>query len=261
MIRITYKFIYSILMFLFASTACIANNEFTLVNGYDVKVCKSYLNRLNQVLFENKSQPYCGRPEVKENNNFANLKRVYLSAQEIYKIYDRVISFKGTSNQMYAENIRKSSYLYPSKQKSINSIKHKQRLKRLYVWRYDPMVDIDNDGELDNVVIWDRRHKRSCGSVAYIFDKQTDFINESKTLEVFGHPNQIRPKIPKSKQFRFLNDESSVGVIKYKGKTYFDTFPGIGTANSKAGKNIDLRVYLRENNQTEIICEYHWNKK
>ena len=269
----------SIVMILLTVTGCVAqektlvtDNEFTLLSGQGVEVCDAYLNRLNTSKFENDWPPYCDRPEVFKSNGFEKLNRVNLSSKEIYKIYDRVLSFQQRTNQMYSEKIRKRSYLSKNKDEAINSIEFKRNLKRLYVWRYDPMVDVDNDGELDNVVLWHRQHRRACGSIsgvgkyfpsyyAYIFNKKTTKIDEKKTLEVFGHPVQERPNAPTLKRFRSYNDESSVGVFKYKGTTYFDTFPNGLTYGSDIHHEIDLRVYLRKNNQTKTVCEYHWNKR
>lgn len=274
MIKTTIK-LFPLSMIILLTNTCLAssnNNEFSLLTGQEFEVCESYLKRLNKTVFENNWPPYCDRPEVIESNDFEKLNRKYLSAEEIYSIYDRVMSFKQRKNQFYSEKIRKKSYLPKNKDEAIKSIKFKQNLKRLYVWQYNPMVDIDNDGEPDNVVLWHRQNRRACGSssgvgkhfpsyVAYVFNKNTTAIDEKKTLEVFGHPNQARPNAPTLKRFRRYNDESSVGIFKYKGTTYFDTFPNGLTYGSDVRHEIDLRVYLRKNNKTKSICEYHWNKR
>lgn len=242
--------------------------EFTLLSGTE-PVCKAYLHRLNNSHFSEQWPPYCSRPEVEQTNNFDKLNRVYLNADEILKIYNRAESFRLDSDQYRAERIGRS-HLSSDVKKSLNSIKRKLRTGRLLVWRFDPMVDVDNDGESDNVVIWFNQRQSRCGSYdkhqdyplmyAYIFNKETTEIDESKTMKIFGHPYQKEFQ-PTLNDFRTLNYENSFGIFKFNGVTYFDTFPYGIKYGSRERQDVDLRVYIRQVDKTKIVCEYHWNKR
>jgi len=243
--------------------------DFTLLKGVE-PVCEAYLNRLNKSKFTYEWPPYCGRPEVVDMPPFETLNRVYLNLEEIYQIYGRVESFRLNSDQFHAER-KKRTLLKADKIRSINSMKQSLRLNRLIVWRYDPMVDVDNDGIPDNVVIWFWQRQNRCGNpsdesesypgmYAYIFNKETTKIDEGKTFKVFGHPDQ-KALFPSLHRFRTLNYENSFGIFKYFGTTYFDTFPYGFARRSKIRSNVDLKVYLRQDNQAINICQYHWNKR
>jgi len=244
-------------------------SDFTLLKGVE-PVCEAYLNRLNKSKFTYEWPPYCGRPEVVDMPHFDTLNRIYLNVEEIYRIFDLIKSFDNNSNQMYAKNIWKKSYLYTDKARSIKSLQQSVRLGRRVVWRYDPMVDVDNDGKPDNVVVWFEQRQNRCGGsdknedypgmYAYVFNNDTTRIDEGKTLKVFGNSIQEDP-ISSQSYYRTINNENSFGIFKYLGITYFDTFPYGVTYGSAARGNVDLKVYLRQDDQTKTICQYHWNKK
>ena len=156
----------------------------------------------------------------------------------------------------------------------IESVRKDMGMNRLGAWRYDPPVDIDNDGTPDNIIIWNRG-RFSCGSVnqdspypahssytANILDEQNQSIDEERTRELFEHPMgwfEI-----KSENFRYIG--MSMGIFAYQGVFYFDTFyDGWGDYEGRHRNSREmastLAVFLRKDKKTEQLCEYYWANK
>ncbi len=105
-------------------------------------------------------------------------------------------------------------------------------------WRYEPPVDIDNDGTPDNVVV---QPDFGCGHAeqhvnyetdgrkpirAYILAVGNDRLDIPKTKAIFGHPSGEYPfhlyngsPIP---EFRPIGP--TIGMFRYQHINYIDTF-------------------------------------
>lgn len=137
----------------------IVTYHFTLKKGTGVPVCKADLDRMNNATYT--VPHYCGRPEQTTVPGFTPLHRVPLSAQEVYALYERVNSFMGlgvqdSKRQDEANAAERKKLGLPPLPPTWPVDVVRKFLQRGYtkVWRFDPPVDIDNDGVPDNLVVW-----------------------------------------------------------------------------------------------------------
>src|SRR5207247_1203339 len=141
--------------------------------GQGVAVCEAYLERLNMTEYE--SPPYCDRPENDAIPGFARLNRVPLSAEAVQALLPRVKGFTDYKNQDWQDivNAGRQRDGLPLQQ-WLSDVKTYLG-KAIKVWRYDPPVDIDNDGVLDNVIVWHgfgaNGGSRACGTGTDIYEK------------------------------------------------------------------------------------------
>jgi len=89
-------------------------------------------------------------------------------------------------------------------------------------------------------------------------------VDEEKTKTLIGHPIGGYQK-PDGKGFYdgFRPLGEKMGIFRYKGITYFDTFFDTwGDFDGKRRKDPDiwrtLGVFKREKGQTKQLCEYLW---
>lgn len=256
--------------------------KFNLVKGSSVPVCEAYLERLNTTVYA--KPPFCGRPEATSVPGFTPLNRKPLTAEEAHTLLPRLSKFmqlriQGSKEDDDAyEAMLKSNGVGPSID-SLETVKKFLRDGEIVAWRYDPLVDIDNDGSPDNVLVWqgyglnaplgvcgqtiDNKNFSTDGSqpqVAFVLEDSQERIDEKRTMELFGHPSGGYP-LPagaKSKQFRPMG--KTLGIFKYKDIYYFDTFLEFSELERKPKGSPLLDVFLRKNGMTRRVCEYRMNK-
>lgn len=247
-------------------------HKFVPTKGKGVEVCDAYLQRLNKTWFE--KMPPCDRPENTDVSGFEKLNRVALTAEELYPIYDRVSDFivRGQKIPNKAIDLRPED-----KEGAMFSIKKGLELQRRGAFRYNPPVDFDNDQKPDNLLVWEQSQFR-CGSIneayplfpqlgriiAVMLEPNSLSVDEKKTKALIGHPVGGYPK-PDEKGFYegFRPIGDSMGIFRFKGTTYFDTFfDGWGDFEGKRRKDPNiwrtLGVFKREKRQTKQVCEYLW---
>lgn len=181
--------------------------RFDLVQGQGVAVCEAYLARLNMTDYQD--PPYCDRLEHDVIPGFVHLHRVPLSAEAVQELLPRVKGFTDHKNQDWQdlENARRQRGGLPFSQ-PLSDVKNYLG-RDIKVWRYDPPVDIDNDGVLDNVIVWHgfgaSGHTGRCGQespydkgrqvtlrqtqIAYVLTPNNDRIDVFQTMTIFGHPS------------------------------------------------------------------------
>jgi len=240
--------------------------NFELTKGQGVMVCEAYLERLSKSDFTN--PPFCGRPEEERVQGFTRLHRVPLTAEEIHGLYPKISGFQSSQNQNQWQIQLKNSL--DKEVIPLASIRSDMGMNRIGAWRYDPPVDIDNDGQSDNILMW---HEGSCGTIdgsetypahgaytANILDAQNQFIDETRTRELFGHP--LGWLEIKAQGFRYLG--ITMGIFAYQGIYYFDTFfeRSWGDYEGHRRKSEEmawtLAVFLRKDGKTRQVCEYYW---
>jgi len=243
-----------------------------LTRGRGVPICDAYLERLK--LAEYTDPPYCDRPESQEIEGFELLNRIPLAADEAFSLANKVYNFTHQGNQDSFPNGR--------------SFISKEEIQRdlgqsIVAWRYDPPVDVNNDSTPDPVVIW-QGHGASQGSyvcgfvkerdpwwqnqLAYIVDFSAMRIDERRTKEIFGHPAGKYSITVDGKLVDlpgFLPVGLRIGIFKYRGLYYFDTFfdsygdfQGLRQRDARIGST--LGVFLRSKGTTKQVCEYRWTK-
>lgn len=277
-----------VLIFVIQPDARAEHFIFKLTKGKGVPVCEAYLKRLNNSDFD--KPPYCGRPEDDSVSGFTRLNRVPLTAEEIHDLQLKLEGFQSSQNQnQWKTQLKKS----PIKEMMpLDSVRSDMGMNRVGAWRYDPPVDIDNDGQPDNVLMWYQGYGAGgCGSIngfetypehgsftANILDAKNEFIDQARTKQLFGHPVGGFPIVEKGKFIGFFDGfryvGMSMGIFTYEGAYYFDTFfDGWGDFEGKRrgdwigkAKNVDLinsmtatlGVFHRKSGKTKQICEYYW---
>jgi hypothetical protein len=167
----------------------------------------------------------------------------------------------------------------------------------IVAWRYDPPVDIDNDGNPDtDLVVWQGYGLRGgvgaigCGGHFGAADRllvqpteilSIDWIhmelNEGRIRELFQHPLGGYPIVVNGKQV-FSSDFRPIGlkmgIFAYQGRYYFDTFFdgwgdfqgkrrsdwGDGKPRIKNSLRDILAVFHRKGGVTKQVCEYQWSE-
>ena len=167
---------------------------FALTEGRGVPVCGAYLMRLNRV--GSGKLPYCDRPEDSEVAGFALLHRVPLTIDEAFALGDRIHNLMQQGNQDSFTN--NTSYV-------TKELLRRSLGRSIFAWRYDPLVDIDNDGTPDRIIVWQgygaSHGNYVCGfvknrepwrqnQIAFVIERNGARIDEKRTREIFGHPNQ-----------------------------------------------------------------------
>jgi hypothetical protein len=236
--------------------------HFRLTQGPHVPVCEAYLQRLNQTLFHR--QPYCGRPETDLVPGFEVLHRKRLSREE-FAALDRDVSTL-IYGQPLGSNWKPS---YPASYAPS-------------AWRYDPPVDIDNDGTADNVIIWsvDDVKYPLCGTPsgpnminehgaqrALVSRPDGQSVDVGKTNELFGLAGLSKADAAHIRNFNVAMSYQPIGietgVFRFRNTTYYDTFihtrPGVESAKQRrAGVRVgdEVGVFLRRDDVTRQVCEY-----
>jgi len=243
-----------------------------LTKGRGVPVCDAYLQRLN--LAEYTYPPYCDRPENDQVEGFELLNRIPLTIEEAFSFGDKVRNFTQNGDQNLFSNRR--SFI-------TEAIVQTELGHTILAWRYDPPVDIDNDGKADSLFVWNGYGAShgiyKCGAIkkrdpwwqnqlAYVVYFDAMRIDQRMTKEIFGHPAgkysiTVDGKLIDLPKFRPIG--TKIGIFKHKGLYYFDTFFDSwgdfqGRRQKDASIGNTLGVFLRSNGTTTQVCEYRWTK-
>lgn len=243
--------------------------HFALTRGQGIPVCEAYLQRLNQTLFE--EPPYCGRPESTSVPGFDRLQRYWLDRAEYTHLYPGVGSF------LWNRPIEASYVHHPGPDgKDVFGPPQEDFLPPgwlPFAWSYDPAVDIENTGTPAPVVIWssDDRSNPRClqyigthpladraAQAGVILRADRSAVDQDRTYAVFGRSGDKYPP------FHAIGTE--VGILRYRGVTYFDTFFSKYERGDFYGARRDdkrlrdtLGVFVRRNRRTQQVCEYYVN--
>lgn len=295
------SFLLSLLLFQSAFAAVPANEAaerkrdtvaFTLLKGKGIAVCEAYLNRLNASGFGALSaMPICGRPENDSVDGFRQLNRVPLTADQISELWESKRIFMSQGNRGNRNSLTRGA---PSTFKPGTELAEPMKTRGLSVWRYDPPVDIDNDGTPDDdLVVWSGDlnigpcgrplgdNGRIVAPSTYILsiDWKNNSVNEVRTREWIGHPQDGYPIIKNGKPTGSLSGAfrpigSKMGIFDYQGTFYFDTFfsewgdfegkrgvdSGASNKSTKHKLEDTLGVFERRNGITKQVCEFRWNE-
>jgi hypothetical protein len=150
-------------------------------------------------------------------------------------------------------------------------------------WRYSPKIDIDNDGVADDIVLWDADdvNNPSCGmpygpkavlgrggQFGLVLNPDGQSIDEDRTNLVFGQlgldPVDAQRAIHPKGYDNFQPIGVHIGIFRYRGDTYFDTFfdrvyraGALGPTKADPDLEDTLGVFLRRGGVTRQVCEYH----
>ena len=230
--------------------------EFKLEKGGGTPVCNAYLQRLNETEFD--APPFCGRPENDQVPGFSLLHRLPLTPAETQRLYPRIMSFLGA---------RRSTPPHPMDNYDAAWARSGGSGPAIFAWRYDPWVDIDNDGTPRQVVVWTgppfENANRPCGStpedpritqplrwtqLAFVLTRDGQELDDERTLVTFGRP----PAGAAQTQFYPLG--LSLSLFSYRNQIYFDTF-------LEPPMQDHLAVFVHSQGVTRQVCQYVYRGK
>jgi hypothetical protein len=280
--------IVNLLVFSLAAVAQPKRNEFTLSVGTGVDVCEAYVTRLNESEFT--TFPYCDRPEDDRVPGFERLNRVPLAADEIVGLFPQangLIVYGDVQHYSRVDARRSERGLPPVDDARSYASDNQARVDAGVLplsYRFEPRVDIDNDGHAEDVVVW-KQFSWPCGAIngrnprperatthLLVLD-DSGRLDEERTRAIFGHPrgdiltytdDAGRPRTLDLSHF-FRTVGNTYGVFSFRGETYFDTFyASLGDLRNERISQPDivntLAVMQRDGNQTALICELVWQE-
>jgi hypothetical protein len=273
-----------------ASPASDRQSEFTIKRGGAEPICSEYIQQLEKM--PTRYMLNCGRSEPRDAPQFVPLHRVRLSTDALYAISEQLFGFAEHSDTNYYDNWRKSRIEFcklASHEKACTLILDErakaearggrwgETYSRDYVsgveaWKYEPGVDIDNNGTADAVLVLRRQ---ACGdedykgalqtspTYAFVMDASYLHVDIAKTRLVFGHPDPKWPSGMQTERFRYVGDE--MGILSFGGETYFDTFfTSVGDFEGKRTHDVSLSstlgVFLHKHGVTKQVCEIRWQR-
>jgi hypothetical protein len=261
-----------------------------LIQGTGIPVCMAYLQRLNQTVFH--EPPYCGIPENNQVPGFDQLDRVPLSSAAVNRLFVQAYNVShptSTNGEMRPPGPERPGIVavyWVNGQVSM-AIPAAADTDHVSAWGFRPLVEIENDGKPDNVVIWrdyppiwGKELNFPCGesmtsgmgnapsdSNPFILTIDGQAIDVEKTIQVFGDPvvppayvaARSRPKGFDMDQ-EFIPLGQSISVFRFHKKFYFSAYRQLdakrSTSPTAEAADQHLSVYLRETHQTKKMCEY-----
>lgn len=240
---------------------------FKMNKGHGVPVCEAYLQRLNVTDYRVvvPRPPYCGIPENDEVPGFQVLPRVDLPTQTIVKLSGKIFNWWERPNPRFERDWSGSD---------------QQVGTTMMAWRYDPPIDINNDGKPDDIILWQGYGLQAdvdrCGDLVTEYYKwgfrprrlplimSQDFhIDTEETARVFGRlgggilpTSELRVGQPP-----FQPVGHFITPFRYNGLTYFSAFFDV-TGDDRGLRKGDprlanvLAVLLRRDHKTRQVCEY-----
>ena len=265
--------------------------EFRLIYGKEHKVCTAYLERLNSSgpYSEEKNAPHCTRPTPKAGDGFAATERLTLTPEELLKIDLAVEDFLSSHapgfREKEAELARKLGLRSPiqSPEQRLQSIR--SNLDR-HPYKLSPLIDIDNDGTPDTIVIWPNSNPCSrlgkspawnlSPTYGFVLNSKTGEVDATKTQRIFGHPMNgkdiLTYKNSKEPSFTVMDEKFRpvgywMGAFDFENVGYFDTFYNHeGDIHGRRKDERDrykmlntLGVFTQRNGTTAQVCEIFWN--
>jgi len=254
--------------------------SFHLTRGKALPVCQAYQKRLDRTLFER--TPRCGIPEDDSVPGFSRLNRIYLSKDEIERLWPAMWSFVSRSHESDAPDPG-----WPA------SAARARVGDSLFAWRYLPLLSIDNNGNPDNILVeqgvglgFSNGMPLQCGqAVTYgpqsvtqtleleqtplVLTTDSNRIDEARTRTLFAHPKGQTVHTRTNGDLTlegFRTIGNPMGFFKYQDLYYFEAFYGEWTGDIE-GKRIEgpslkntLAVFLRKDGLTQQVCEYQMSE-
>jgi len=244
---------------------------FSLTKGRGTPVCEAYLERLNVTDYYSQNSPsapvpYCKIPENDAIPGFALLHRVPLPTQQLIKMSGVVFKWWERPNPLLTADW--------------DATPNMVRLGGVVAWRYDPPLDVRNNGKRENIVMW-RGYGLSgsagrCGepmnqnytwSMRWqqlpLIMKGDMHIDQARTAEVFGRISTNGPpqREKAAADHPFIPVGFFITPFVYRGTIYFSAF--FDEKGDYEGKrrgdwrlwNV-MGVLMRRQGRTREICEY-----
>lgn len=235
---------------------------FTLTRGKGIPVCEAYLQRINAQPYDR--SPYCGFPEETRVPGFGHLTREWMDWPEIQQVNDDLNRFVG--------------------QGDISPVHHKTPVVFKIppaVYRFAGGVDIENNGQPDNVLMWsyEGRNAYACGQyfgtvpemdkhgwMGVILTADGKSIDVERTGRVFGSRRggyDVTAGHPPRREFQRSYTPIGLGytLFEYRGVYYYSTFQSMwydfDDAPTRGDNDGDiLGVFRSKSGVTTKVCEF-----
>lgn len=231
---------------------------FELIKGHGTDVCEAYLQRLNTTEYLN-NDPAQGRVSEPPQEGFADLKPVPLTAEEIQRLYLKILSFNRYQDQDLIDRFKQQNqgrYMGEPPDDKLPELikKYMEEDQKTPFVRFQIPLDMNNDGVANDTVIQNNNS-------AYFVDPGLNRIDEQRMKALFGGQEILDwPNVP---QFPPL--VTPLHVFNYKGKYYFDGISEMGfvmRTNLSPMLMLDKpqiwRVFLHQDYKTQELCRYKW---
>jgi hypothetical protein len=247
----------------YAEEKAVPKLVFKLTQDQNTQICKVYLQRLNTTALlraeEGLGNQLSGLREVTKplKKDFEELNSTALSAEEIQRIYYKIISFNHFRAQDLLEKHRelgKNDWIgsgFKKRERLPEKIKeYINNDKQNPFVRYQKKLDMDNDGIATDTVVENRFS-------VYIVDESLQRIDETKMMAIFADQELLEwPTIAQFPPLTMLTN-----VFKYQGKYYFGGFIDL-SLNSQRGIMLDdkpplkIGIFIHQQQKTQKVCEY-----
>lgn len=251
-------------MCLAAASAYAQTKLFEILRGKNNPVCHAYISALEYLAEKDrefKYTPWCEGNLNPSVEGFPPIRRVYITdLEEAFTLKYRIQPFLSSQKQFqWTSGPRKNQFL-ADRQANMRATGQAIKSGQLAMWRYEPMLDIDNDGKPDNVLGFREARcdsTRSFYNLVLIVDPASRTVDEKETRRFFADP---RPYPAKTDSFVQLRG-GSTGVFRYRGLDYIEAW-GTDTAWTKRkDPPVTAIVYLRQKDEVSIVCEVRWNRE
>lgn len=268
--------------------------KFSLIAGKGIDVCEAYLKRLQKTTFYD--YPFCDRPEEDEIDDFAKLTRRPLNEAEIGVLFEPVSGFTWINDTDALAKVRaeRQRLGLNAVQSALPAAIREQRAAlergtRPLFFKFDPKVDLDNDGTPDDVVIW-RSPDEVCGprfgATQFLARGRTHILlldgegrfDATRTRSLFGYDGRTAPG--QRQNWTLVNREPSdtvggisgttrplsamFGVFGFRGTTYVDSFYAddiVSPITIAVKRRIVNTLVVTSFNRKplQMICEIYWD--
>lgn len=264
-LRSLYKRNKGLLSILLISSAAIAgpaqgqSRPFSLVGPADAPVCRAYLSALNHRVKnsqEFRSAPWCDRDINPSVEGFPALRRIYITDPVVASaLHTRIQSFLTTQDQFGAERRMTGS----EKESRLRGVQGELKSDQLRLWHYEGGLDLDNDGQPENV-LWYRHGRcdstRPAENLVVVLNREMDALDEERTRHFFAEP---RPYPIRTERFIPLRG-GATGVFRYKDRDYIEAWGDDQAWGGKPGR-LTAQVYMRVRTDISKVCEVEWNQE
>jgi len=221
-----------------------ATYEFRIIKGQRLDVCQAYLNRLRKTQFD--EPPFCDIPENDSIEGFTLLKREPIPVEEAAALWPHIFTFSRGSIELPPQEQWRIDEKHLFEQ---GSERTKQNFGRnILAWKYDPRVSLNNDGKVENLLIWQGYgvagwgYFGKCGwdyfegsgpgggrqtRIGVVLKDDDSGIDVQATKRLLEWPTPEGPPDGKEREGveeRFRTLGYSLGLFEYRGKFYMDTF-------------------------------------
>lgn len=230
---------------------------FQLIEGQGIAVCEAYLQRLNTTEYLN-NDPAQGRISEPPQQGFADLKPIPLTAEEIQRLYLKILSFNRYQDQDLIDRYKQQHqgrYGGETHENLLELIKkYMEEDKKTPFVRFQIQLDMNNDGVANDTVIQNNNS-------AYFVDPGLNWIDELRMKSLFGDQEIL--DWPTVQQFPPL--VHPLHVFNYQGKYYFDGFINMYFGKGPhffpsvpPSSTLILSVFLYQDYQRHELCQYKW---